>query len=104
MKFQTRGVLKNHKLRVCCFRNWLQNKPCCRSVNSSKIRMVWKAQKRKKNQAICLRDLTYLNFQHELMIFLGLVNQNDKTVTTVFNASSNPSDIKISLPVCIRKI
>ena len=42
-------------------------------------------KKERKNQMICLRDLTSLNFQHELMIFLGLVNQHDKNVTTAFN-------------------
>ena len=45
---------------------------------------------KEKNQTICLRDLTSLNFQHELMIFLGLVTQHDKNVTTAFNSSSNP--------------
>ena len=52
--------------------------------------MFWKLKNERKNQAICSRDLTSLYFQHELMIFLGLVNQHDKNVTTVFNSSSNP--------------
>ena len=90
MKFQTRGVLKNHKLRVCCFRNWLQNKPCADLLIPQKFACFGRPKKERKNQAICLRDLISLYFQHELIIFLGLVNQHDKNVTTVFNSSSNP--------------
>ena len=62
MKFQTRGVLKNHKLRVCCFRNWLQNKPCCKSVNSSKTRMCWKDQKWKEKSGDMFKRFNFLVF------------------------------------------
>ena len=90
MKFQTRGVLKNHKLRVCCFRNWLQTNRVADLLIPQKFACVGRTKNERKNQAICLRDLTSLYFQLELMTFSGLVNQHDKNVTTVFNSSSNP--------------
>ena len=52
--------------------------------------MFWKAQKWKKKSGDMFKRFNFLVFPTSINNFLGLVNQHDKNVTTVFNSSSNP--------------